>query len=633
LGWGRLLLDTQWGGVAWGSSGYFAICGLWLTLALFPWCVFMGATFPLALSAFEKGSRSRSFSYLYLANVLGAACGTAVCAYFLVEMLGFQGTLRVASGLNFLIAAAAFILSARLNVPEERALPQTVAPPIPNRGLLGLLFMTGLISMGMEIAWMRQLTPYLGPFVYSFANILIVYLLATFLGSKIYRASAGKLEDKIWAVVGLLALLPLVFTDPLFPAPHGPARGLIRILGIAPFCGALGYLTPMLVDRWSGGEPGKAGKAYAFNILGCILGPLLAGFWLLPSLGERWTLIVLSLPLFAAGLIYALKNPPALRARYAAAVAASLLLVKVSRSFEGRLELSHVHRDYEATVAAGGVGMRKMLLVNGVGMTRLTPVTKMMAHLPAAFLDQAPQDSLVICFGMGTTFRSLMSWGGRVTAVDVIPSVPRFFDYFHNGQGPLLSSPRARIVIDDGRRFLSRSTDTYNVIIIDPPPPVETAASSLLYSKEFYVAVKKRLRPGGILQQWFPESDPVVLSAIVEALHESFPYLRVFVSVEGWGFHFIASNQATPLLSAKVLARHLPPAAAADIIEWGPALTAEGQFSLILKNEIPPKFILAALPASLSMRDDRPVNEYFLLRKNFPAFWSFWLRVRSRLNR
>ena len=58
--------------------------------------------------------------------------------------------------------------------------------------------------------------------------------------------------------------------------------------------------------------------------------------------------------------------------------------------------------------------MNKQLLVNGYGMTSLTPITKMMAHLPLAFLDRPPQDALDICFGMGTTFRSHCSVGRSI---------------------------------------------------------------------------------------------------------------------------------------------------------------------------------------------------------------------------
>jgi hypothetical protein len=52
----------------------------------------------------------------------------------------------------------------------------------------------------------------------------------------------------------------------------------------------------MLVDRWSGGDPDRAAHAYAANVLGCILGPLLAGFLLLPLLSERWVLLLFAIP-------------------------------------------------------------------------------------------------------------------------------------------------------------------------------------------------------------------------------------------------------------------------------------------------------------------------------------------------
>ena len=66
-----------------------------------------------------------------------------------------------------------------------------------------------------------------------------------------------------------------------------------------PVAGMTGFLTPMLVDRWSGGDPDRAGHAYAINVAGCILGPLVCGFLLLPLLGEHWSVLLLALPWFA----------------------------------------------------------------------------------------------------------------------------------------------------------------------------------------------------------------------------------------------------------------------------------------------------------------------------------------------
>ena len=66
------------------------------------------------------------------------------------------------------------------------------------------------------------------------------------------------------------------------------SRSVIIVLAsICPFCAFLGYLTPSLIDEYAAGQPAVAGKAYAVNVLGCILGPLFACYVLLPWMSER----------------------------------------------------------------------------------------------------------------------------------------------------------------------------------------------------------------------------------------------------------------------------------------------------------------------------------------------------------
>jgi spermidine synthase len=293
---------------------------------------------------------------------------------------------------------------------------------------------------------------------------------------------------------------------------------------------------------------------------------------------------------------------------------ASFGLIFVTHSYRQRFPKALVRRDSTATVIATGEGMQKRLLVNGVSMTYLTPVTKMMASLPMAFLDHPPQNALVICMGMGTTHRSILSWGVDSTVVDLVPSVPALFWYYHADASNLLKSPRSHVVIDDGRRFLERTTGQYDLIVIDPPPPIEAAGTSLLYSREFYSAAQKRLRPDGILQQWFPGADLVTTAAIARALKESFPYVRAFASVEHWGIHYLASSRPIPDRSATELARRMPAGAAADLVEWGPFPTAEQQFAAVLEQEVPIDRLLAAAGNVPAILDDRPVNEYYMLR-------------------
>jgi spermidine synthase len=253
-------------------------------------------------------------------------------------------------------------------------------------------------------------------------------------------------------------------------------------------------------------------------------------------------------------------------------------------------------------------------MVNGVGMTHLTPITKMMAHLPLASLQEPPRRALTICFGMGTSFRSMLSWGIDAWAVELVPSVPALFGYFHADGARLLESPRAHVVIDDGRRFLERSRETYDAIVIDPPPPVEAAGSSLLYSREFYEALKRRLGPRGIVQQWIPGGDEPVVAAFVRAFRDAFPHVRGFASIDGWGLHMLGSQSPIPRESAAVLGARLSPDAARDLLEWGPAATAPEQFENVLRQEVPLEAFIARAPRVPALRDDRPINEYYFLR-------------------
>ncbi|HEV2492779.1 MAG TPA: hypothetical protein VG204_06860 [Terriglobia bacterium] len=628
LAWGHLLLEGTVKSIPWESSAYYVVSGAWIGLSLVPWCACMGATFPFVMAAIRgtSGTESqRSFSYLYVANVLGALLGTLFSAYLLIELLGFRGTLEVTTTLNGLLAAAA--LAASLSLAPSGVSPATVSEEVsprrlyglPEPGVLVLLFMTGLVSMAMELVWIRQFTPYLGNVVYAFAMILAVYLVATSQGSRDYRSWVRSHDPKetalMWAVLGLLALVPLATADPMLPVPQGHfTLGVVRVaVGIVAFCALVGFLTP-------------AGRAYAVNVAGSIVGPLLAGFWLLPWVGERWALIGLSLPLFAAGVLAASRVNSSVttqagarfktRFRFGLGALLAILLVSMTHGYEQRFSEHEVRRDYVATVIATGTGFHKLLLVNGVGMTHLSPDTKFMAHLPLAFLTSPPKDGLVICFGMGTTFRSMSSWGIRSTAVDLVPSVPAAFAYFHPDAPEIMRSPLTRIVVDDGRRFLDGSTDRYDVITVDPPPPTAAPTSSLLYSREFYAIVKQHLRPGGILQEWLPKTgaDAATLASVAKALRQSFPYLRVFESVEGIGFHFLASMEPIPPTSSADLAARLPRAAAADLVEWSPESTAEQQFQDVLTRERSVESFEAKDPRVPALEDDQPINEYFFLR-------------------
>ena len=631
---GRALFAASGTTLAWDSASYHLVSGVLVALTLLPCCTAMGATFPLAMAAIgatHPNAVGRAFSFLYLANVVGAACGTLASAFVLIELLGFRATMAIAVAVNVAIAVSALALGRRrAPTAAAQAVPPATGAMRPT--VLAGLFVTGLVSMAMEVVWIRQLTPYLGNLVYAFAGILATYLIATFLGSRLYRTWIGpetcaRAGGLTWLVAGVASLLPLVAADPRLAIPP-PVR---LLLGVTPFCAVVGILTPMLVDGWSAsGRPDRAGAAYAVNVLGSIAGPLLAGFVLLPAVGEHTTLVLLALPLFvvaAAGIVrpalVGADGPTSLgrTAWVPVALGLAAIVVLSTRSFETRYPERQVRRDHTATVIVAGTGMGRDLLINGTSTTVLTPITKLMAHVPLAFLERKPTDALVICFGMGTTFRSLLSWDIRVTAVELVPSVPEFFPYFHADAREVMQSPNARVVIDDGRRFLERSSDTFDVITIDPPNPPEAAGSSLLYAREFYTLARTRLRPGGILQQWVPRTDLGTVASVTRALEASFPHVRTFLSVnphptlEVLGVHYLASDRPIPRYSVAELVARLPARAARDLIEWPIEPTLEGNFARLLGHEVPPAALTRLAPRAPALADDRPFNEYFLLRR------------------
>lgn len=628
---GEHMLLSSGGG---NSFSYLFLSAVVLAISILPWCVFMGATFPLMMAYIRETDEREtdSFSYLYVANVLGAMCGTFLTAVVFIEVFGFQTTLHLAATGNFVIALASLALGAR---QKRGGIREPVAEPSPsladtsdNSLIKWLLFSTGFSAMAMEVVWTRLFTPVLKTQVYSFALVVFVYLGATLAGSCFYRHHLKK--GTPWKMPLLLALLaiavflPIPASDPrfvqmdMFYSWH--AGSVLTVLAsIFPLCAILGYLTPGLIDSFCLGNPAKAGRAYAINVLGCILGPLVASYVLLPLMSESSAILILSLPLLAFYYFF-WPSLPRIQRRWSGIGGGVLALYCLffSHSFADSFAASsnrvEVRRDYAASVISADPHGDKRLMVNGIGMTTLTPITKFMIHLPMAFHKGPPQSVLVICFGMGTSYRSALSWDAQTTAVELVPGVPKAFGYYHADATEVLKNLRGRIVIDDGRRFLKRTQQKYDVIAMDPPPPLEAAGSSLLYSREFYDEIKQHLQPNGIVQVWVPIGEQMAVQAVIRSVYASFPVVHCYSSVEKWGVHILASMQPIESLTPEQLAARMPARAKEDLLEWAPDQSAPAYLKRVLDNEIPPDSLLNT-NLDIQITDDDPLNEYFLLRQ------------------
>ncbi|HEX7529072.1 MAG TPA: hypothetical protein VF425_08180, partial [Thermoanaerobaculia bacterium] len=168
-----------------------------------------------------------------------------------------------------------------------------------------------------------------------------------------------------------------------------------------------------------------------------------------------------------------------------------------------------------------------------------------MAHVPL-LLHPDPKRALLICFGVGMTADAIRMHAtiGRVDIVDLNPSVYFLNRSFAPWNGGVLSDPRLRLHADDGRQFLEAAADSWDFVTMEPPPPLQPGISRL-YSLEFYDAVRRHLRPGGIASQWLPEyqMDERGADLVVATFVKSFPHAFLFV---GFGRELILVGSNEP---------------------------------------------------------------------------------------
>jgi hypothetical protein len=199
-----------------GSVEYLAGSAVAITVSILPWCILMGATFPVMMAFLKEfnDGQTAGFSFLYTANVLGAASGAALTAIALIEMLGFSATLQLGAALNIGIGLAC-LLTAREYSPRRQQsdvspfpAPTVVSHAISSGSRLSIviLFATGFSSMAMEVVWTRAFTPVMTTTIYAFASLLVTYLVATWLGSMTYRRHLSRgVTIPVGQIMGYLA--------------------------------------------------------------------------------------------------------------------------------------------------------------------------------------------------------------------------------------------------------------------------------------------------------------------------------------------------------------------------------------------------------------------------------------------
>ncbi len=435
------------------------------------------------------------------------------------------------------------------------------------------VFVTGFLAIGYEILWFRVLGVFLKDSPYAFSTILAIYLLGIALGSfgmvwyqqrrvsahgratffllqvliGVYLAATllglcylGQhnthiqegLRQSFWQTLhppvwdtSYEAFWPWLFqmTDVLiYPA--------IFVLIPTLFMGASFPLVTTLAIRRPDREASAVGTVYFFNILGNVTGGIATGYWLLASLGTERTALVFSLA-GVAMLVFVdrlLGWRLALSWRIAAVVVLSGATVWTFPRAGEFYRMVHpgppdsmqryLTEGMDAVIVTDDGDDTTHNYINGLnhghrpGYWYLREAVEAFAYTPRC------RNVLVIGFGAGTFVETtlLLDEVERLTLVEISPTLLtnlRKIDVFRG----ILSDPRIRLIVEDGRRHLLQTDETYDMILIDPLRTT-TSYSNNLYSYEFFSLVHRHLRPDGFFLAWMDDDRvfPKTLASVFE---------------------------------------------------------------------------------------------------------------------
>jgi hypothetical protein len=232
---------------------------------------------------------------------------------------------------------------------------------------------------------------------------------------------------------------------------------------------------------------------------------------------------------------------------------------------------------------------------------------------------------LTIAFGMGSAYRMGLIAGLRVEGVELVPSVPGMFGFYYPDAASVLANPAGHLAITDGRNFAELSDQSFDIVVVDPPPPIESSGTAVLYSEEFYRASAARLKAGGIMMEWMPYGQNLdEFKAHVRTFRAVFPQVAIYFGPAGNGVYMLGSANPFQLTSAAIRSVLSRPGVAADLQSTPDSggRTLQTWISLIpqlfwIQGDRVGRF---AGPGPL-ITDDRPLTEYFLLRRLYgPTF-------------
>lgn len=567
--------------------------------------------------------------------------------------------------------------------PETRELS-----PGARRAVLASFFLTGGAALLLETGWNRFFYLLNGTSIYSLSTVLAGFLTGIGLGSALVRRRLERGGDVAILVAFLQAMVALggilVFRArelfertylAIYEATAGAAAfhlkvylAVFALVALATL--AMGANFPAVVRLLAPRRDEEArtlGGVYFVNTAGAVAGALAGEFLILPRFGFDGLLATVTLIYVGSAALFFSLAPPKAR-RYAAlpvgaTALAAVLLTPPLRAYEPPWNALYysglrqgTYSKYRDLNSAHTVVFRRQGFYGQVTVTR-TPTELylkhngktdastnandsfaqyLLGHVPL-LLHPKPERVVNIGLGGGITLGAITAHPEprEIVQVELDPLVVEATrTWFADANHHALDDPRVRLVVDDGRSFIERETDQYDVIISEPPN-IWVSGVSGLFTVEFYQAVKARLKPGGLLCQWLPlfELEEKDFATALATMGTQFKYLAAWTNGSVVGI--VASNDPLPLQGPHRAAAQLPPIVAMDLQSAGVAPWMAESF---LSQPDLDAAVIARLQSEAPEinRDDRPVLEFHSARNLFrltkPGADTTW-RTSLRRNR
>lgn len=547
--------------------------------------VLMGITLPLLTKIFNGFIQDffKSVSFLYFINTLGAALGALCASYIIISFFGLDISVYSAAVINFILAGMIFFV--RHKAKDQGASKPELTPVGDNDSLLVttayvIVFVTGFLAIGYEIAWFRVVGVLVKNSPYAFSSVLAIYLLGIALGSfgmTKYVQSTKAIKNKnlfftIQVFISLYVVIIFIgyyylteysylkyFTKLSFRRVLHPdlfsisfkslEHGLLSFYalfdvffwaGVFVFIptilmGASFPLISFLALSDSSQEGKTVGTIYFFNILGNVLGGLLTGLLLLPYFGTERTVLLFSLigMLFILFINQYAGKPFAFKKRIAVAVFCVIFsvlffprggaLYKIMHSSPGAGYKIFLDEGIDGVILTYQHQDRVITYINGLPHGGRPGYAFYYEAIQAATHAKDVNDVLVIGYGTGSFVDVVLKLDDAksITIVELSHTLMKNLKKIPLFE-EMLSDPRVKLIFDDGRRFLLQTKKKYDLIMMDPLRS-STSYSNNLYSHQFFELLKDHLKSGGIVLIWMDE-DMVIPKTIIS----SFPYVKMY---------------------------------------------------------------------------------------------------------